>query len=251
MESIARSASAQAQLFIEPARLSVINGLSRTHQAFADELARLYEMITQRDGALRQVQAQYDVLRNELTREKALRERAERQCEELRSRKDYVEQESRNMNEHVPRMLKEYFEMRKEREELSQEILALREANSQLREKAAVTCVDNVGDLFELPEVKGLVKTEDKLLANCPTHVKTEHAPEDAGDASMDVEDYDAEFAEGTSRSGHTRKWSDVGSVVLATAHEERKRKQRAERDLDVVKSILQVRGFAILPPVT
>lgn len=227
-----------------------MDGLSRTHQAFADELARLYKMITQRDDALRQVQAQYDVLRSDLTREKALRERAERECEEVRSRKDYAEQESRNMNVHVPRMLKEYFEMRKEREELAQEIAALREANTQLREKAAVTRVDDAGDVFELPEVKDLVKTEDRLLASCFTRVKTEHAPKNAGDASMDAGDHDAEFAQGTSPSGLTRNWSDVGSVVLATAHEERKRRQRAERDLEAVKSILQVRGLVILPPV-
>lgn len=248
---MARSANAQAQLFMEPARLSLIDGLSRTHKAFTEELARLYKMITQRDGALCQVQTQYDVLRNDLAREKALRERAERECEEVRSRKNHVEQESRDMNEHVPRMLKEYFEMRREREELLREIADLREANSQLREKAAVTRVDHAVDVFELPEVKGVVKTEDKLLASCPTPVKTEHALEGSGDASMDAGDHDAEFAEGTSRFGHTRNWSDVGSVVLATAHEERKRRQRAERDLEVVKSMLQVRGVAILPPVT
>lgn len=83
------------------------------HYSFANELVRLYTIITQRDGLVRQLQ-------DRCVCEAAAREPSEQECKEMDAR---AEKDLRKMSQHVPRMLMENYEMCRRQEHLGLALL--------------------------------------------------------------------------------------------------------------------------------
>ncbi|KAH9853223.1 hypothetical protein C2E23DRAFT_115272 [Lenzites betulinus] len=214
---LAQAARVRAQHLLEPAHTLMMDGLARTHSRIATELVRMCETTTQRDVALNQLQKAYDTLRGDYMREKAERERLERECEVLRAQVNHADSDAQKINGHLPKMLLDLYETREERDRLAQELTALQAANSQLRDKATVVQDDELMP-SDTVEEKKFVKTEPMMFPPPLSIVKTEQI------SSAAIADHDTELAQ-----------------VLAAAHEERKRKQRAERDLANVNSVLEV----------
>ncbi|KAI0666094.1 hypothetical protein C8Q78DRAFT_1083342 [Trametes maxima] len=232
---IPEGSNMQARQLLEPLRQCMVDGLAQSHQRLTNEFMRLHSVIAKTESTLTKTEKLNVKLQQEHAKERALRENAERRCGQLQSEKEAVELEMQRLNEHLPKLLLEYYEVRGERDRLTAELEGLRDTNSQLREKVVVERKVDPGfhaDLL-LDEFKPRFKTEGRTTApSSPCIMKAEG--DAASPPSTVVADHDIAVAQ-----------------ALAEAHEERKRRERLEHELEVVKTVLQTRALRVttVPP--
>ncbi len=160
MQAIATNRTRAA---LEPMRKAMCDSLGAVHMQFSTELNGMYTSLFHAQMNLREMQRQYAMLQEECSQvraeranEQCAREEAQRRCERLleegakaREERDMYEkicellkvqrenaiEEIRKMNENIPRLVVDYYQMKSEHETLKEEVVALREANVLLREK--------------------------------------------------------------------------------------------------------------------
>ena len=78
-------------------------------------------------------------MRDELARVCAERDRALERCEQMKKEREAALEDIRRMNENLPKLVVEHYQLKGEHDNLRQELVALKETNAQLREKAALS----------------------------------------------------------------------------------------------------------------
>ncbi|KAJ8495448.1 hypothetical protein ONZ51_g1720 [Trametes cubensis] len=218
-------AALRARQILDSTHKSVYDSLNKAHTNVAQELRSLHTGILKRDAALRDVHARFAQLSKDFTQVQAHRQELEQQCARLKAEKERAEAEAAKVNEHLPKFIAEYCEMRADRARLAAELAALREAGAPLKDKSEMV-VEDISPSFSSNSFEGNklpVKTEAPNTVSVKNEWKVENSP------VLSMADHDATVAR-----------------ALAEAHEERKRRQRVEHELEVMRGVLTVASAAI-----
>ncbi|PIL36393.1 transporter [Ganoderma sinense ZZ0214-1] len=132
-------ANQQARSILEPMRDSIASALSAVHVTFAEELSKAHHLIVKSEARARDSQSLVGMLRDELARVCAERDRAVERCEQMKKEREAALEEMRKMNENLPKLVVEHFQLKGDHDNLRQELVALKETNAQLREKASLS----------------------------------------------------------------------------------------------------------------
>lgn len=138
------SANQQTRAILEPVRDAIANSLATVHVAFTEELARAHLLIVKTEARAREMQGYMSLMRDELARVSAERDRALQHCEQMKKEREAAMEDMKKMNENLPKLVIEHYQLKGNHEALQKELVALKETNAQLmetntqlREKAA------------------------------------------------------------------------------------------------------------------
>ncbi|KAI0333395.1 hypothetical protein GY45DRAFT_1368394 [Cubamyces sp. BRFM 1775] len=216
--TVEEAAAMRSRQILDSTHKSVYDALNKAHQNVAQELKTLHTELLKRDAALRDVHARFAKLSKDYAHVQARRQEAEKQCAQLKAEKERAEADAAKMSEHLPKFLAEFCEVRAERARLAAELDALREAGGPLKNEMPMVMEDMSPSLSPDEEDKLPVKTEVPYPVPVKREWKAEASP------ALSMADHDATIAR-----------------ALAEAHEERKRRQRIEHELEVMKGVLTV----------
>lgn len=254
MQAISAASTQVVRQMLEPMRKSMCESLTNVHMQFTTELARMQGLLYKSETRLLEAQRQCALLQEDNTRLRAERdhyakglkelqvqcasmqeerarlraahELATKTCETLKVQHQTAIQDMQKMNDNIPKLVLDYYQLKSDHATLQQEAAALRDANAQLREKvrvsAAVFPVWSVGSdagPASPVERKETIKTEGP---SSPVAVKQER--ERAPDSPSDL---DTECALGKSHPCVTMTVPNWRYLAIAKDHEARKRRQR------------------------
>ncbi|KAI1792625.1 hypothetical protein LXA43DRAFT_1093578 [Ganoderma leucocontextum] len=138
MAMMSQSANQQARLILEPMRDSMADSLSAVHVAFTQELSKAHAMFVKSETKAVEAQVCLASLRDEFAHVCTERDRALGRCEQMKKEREAALEDIRKMNENLPKLVVEHYQLKADHDALQQEMVALKETNAQLREKATI-----------------------------------------------------------------------------------------------------------------